>query len=345
MSTSPFGSVSGVAFVDSNGRGAFQSQDFLVPGVNLTLTGTTTTGSAVSANAQTDGQGAYSVHERPPRLVPDHLPLAGRTSRATPPRATPTAPAGPIRRRVHRRLATIRHREHRFRRPRRPVHHAEHVPEHQYVARLLPRALGGLRHGDQRLDVHPPSSSSPSPHQRRRERQQRHRSRRLLRCPVVPEHHRPVQHLQRLVLRRVVRQGRRRSRRRTSSPTSNPARTPTRSSTARPAARSSRAAASRWARIRPTVRHQGDRHALPGHRHERVQRDHPPAYGRDARPGARRRIRGRISGSSTWRTTPPPSTRELHGLRPARRRLRATRSPTRRSSTPSPPPRRSMRVR
>ena len=60
MSASPFGAVSGVAFVDSNGSGAFQSQDFLLPGVNVTLTGTTAAGATVSANTQTDGQGSYA---------------------------------------------------------------------------------------------------------------------------------------------------------------------------------------------------------------------------------------------------------------------------------------------
>ena len=60
MSTSPFGTVSGVTFVDTAGSGTFQSSDFLVPGVNVTLTGKTVAGAAVSANTQTNGQGAYS---------------------------------------------------------------------------------------------------------------------------------------------------------------------------------------------------------------------------------------------------------------------------------------------
>jgi cyclophilin family peptidyl-prolyl cis-trans isomerase len=60
MSASPAGTVSGIAFVDSNGSGTFQAQDFRIPGVSVTLTGTTGAGAAVNANTQTDGQGAYS---------------------------------------------------------------------------------------------------------------------------------------------------------------------------------------------------------------------------------------------------------------------------------------------
>src|SRR5437764_13553530 len=43
------GAFSGVAFVDANGSGAFNSGESLLPGVNVNLTGTTTAGAPVNA--------------------------------------------------------------------------------------------------------------------------------------------------------------------------------------------------------------------------------------------------------------------------------------------------------
>lgn len=54
------GVISGVAFLDTSGAGAFNSTDPMLPGMNLTLTGTTSLGNPVTATATTDASGAFT---------------------------------------------------------------------------------------------------------------------------------------------------------------------------------------------------------------------------------------------------------------------------------------------
>jgi cyclophilin family peptidyl-prolyl cis-trans isomerase len=52
--------VTGLAFVDHSGTGAFLPQDTLLPGIVVNLSGTTNQGKSVNVNAVTDGGGAYT---------------------------------------------------------------------------------------------------------------------------------------------------------------------------------------------------------------------------------------------------------------------------------------------
>jgi hypothetical protein len=52
--------MSGVVYVDSNLDAMYNPGEPLLPGVQVTLTGTTTGGVAVNATATTDANGAYS---------------------------------------------------------------------------------------------------------------------------------------------------------------------------------------------------------------------------------------------------------------------------------------------
>jgi cyclophilin family peptidyl-prolyl cis-trans isomerase len=54
------GMLSGTAFIDANGNGGFDPGEVTLPGVPVTLTGTTTQATPVSATASTDGKGAFS---------------------------------------------------------------------------------------------------------------------------------------------------------------------------------------------------------------------------------------------------------------------------------------------
>src|SRR5438477_2048243 len=54
------GVVSGLAFIDSNSNGIFDSAEITVPGMNVSLTGTTSQGSPVSMTATTNAGGSYS---------------------------------------------------------------------------------------------------------------------------------------------------------------------------------------------------------------------------------------------------------------------------------------------
>jgi len=55
------GVISGVAYVDSFGSGSFNSLDATIPGLNLTLTGTTSKGTPVHTTITTTGNGAFSI--------------------------------------------------------------------------------------------------------------------------------------------------------------------------------------------------------------------------------------------------------------------------------------------
>src|SRR5262249_6457064 len=54
------GVVSGVAFVDFNQNGIHDPQEFVIPGVSVTLTGKTSQGTPVGATAVTDANGVYT---------------------------------------------------------------------------------------------------------------------------------------------------------------------------------------------------------------------------------------------------------------------------------------------
>lgn len=54
------GLVEGVAFIDAAAIGIYRSTDELLPGVSVTLTGTTSQGTAVNVSANTDSNGAYT---------------------------------------------------------------------------------------------------------------------------------------------------------------------------------------------------------------------------------------------------------------------------------------------
>jgi cyclophilin family peptidyl-prolyl cis-trans isomerase len=54
------GMISGLAFIDANNTGVFNAQDSRAPSVLVNLTGTTTQGSALSLNTNTDAQGVYT---------------------------------------------------------------------------------------------------------------------------------------------------------------------------------------------------------------------------------------------------------------------------------------------
>lgn len=54
------GVVSGMAFVDSNVNGAFDSIEMTLPGMNVSLTGTTSNGTSVSTTTTTNAGGAFS---------------------------------------------------------------------------------------------------------------------------------------------------------------------------------------------------------------------------------------------------------------------------------------------
>src|SRR5262245_20145604 len=52
--------LSGVAFVDTNGNGAFDPGEPTIPGINVTLTGTTSQGTALSATTTSGANGSFS---------------------------------------------------------------------------------------------------------------------------------------------------------------------------------------------------------------------------------------------------------------------------------------------
>jgi cyclophilin family peptidyl-prolyl cis-trans isomerase len=53
------GALSGLAFIDHNGNGVFDSGEVALPGLSVTLTGTTSAGQSVNASAVTDAGGVY----------------------------------------------------------------------------------------------------------------------------------------------------------------------------------------------------------------------------------------------------------------------------------------------
>src|SRR5690348_4194337 len=59
LDASTLGTISGVAFIDSNANGVHDANERGVPGAPLTLTGTTATGAPATASATTDGNGGY----------------------------------------------------------------------------------------------------------------------------------------------------------------------------------------------------------------------------------------------------------------------------------------------
>ena len=60
------GVISGLAFVDSAATGIFNSGEITLPGMNVTLTGTTGIGTSVSTTTTTDAGGAFSFSNVPP---------------------------------------------------------------------------------------------------------------------------------------------------------------------------------------------------------------------------------------------------------------------------------------
>jgi cyclophilin family peptidyl-prolyl cis-trans isomerase len=56
------GVISGLAFIDSSANGVFSSSQITLPGMNVTLTGTTSQGTAVKVTATTDANGDYSFN-------------------------------------------------------------------------------------------------------------------------------------------------------------------------------------------------------------------------------------------------------------------------------------------
>ncbi|MFO0880048.1 MAG: peptidylprolyl isomerase [Gemmataceae bacterium] len=60
MPATASGSISGVAFIDRNSNGIREATETLIPGAVMTLTGTTTTGKAVSARVGTSSSGGYA---------------------------------------------------------------------------------------------------------------------------------------------------------------------------------------------------------------------------------------------------------------------------------------------
>jgi cyclophilin family peptidyl-prolyl cis-trans isomerase len=56
------GVISGLAFIDSDANGVFNSTEITLPGMSITLTGTTNQGNAVNVTASTDASGAYSFN-------------------------------------------------------------------------------------------------------------------------------------------------------------------------------------------------------------------------------------------------------------------------------------------
>ncbi len=60
LSATASGAVTGTAYVDFNGNHVLDLQDFALPGVTVSLLGTTTQGSAVNATATTDARGDFT---------------------------------------------------------------------------------------------------------------------------------------------------------------------------------------------------------------------------------------------------------------------------------------------
>jgi len=60
LTATPSGTISGVAFVDVNNNGVREASEAKLPGIPVTLSGSTTTGTPVNASTTTDGDGAYN---------------------------------------------------------------------------------------------------------------------------------------------------------------------------------------------------------------------------------------------------------------------------------------------
>jgi len=70
------GVISGLAFVDSAATGIFNSGEITLPGMNVTLTGTTGIGTSVSTTTTTDAGGAFSFSNVPPGTYQLSTPAA-----------------------------------------------------------------------------------------------------------------------------------------------------------------------------------------------------------------------------------------------------------------------------
>ena len=78
MTATATGVVSGVAFVDFNSNLIHDAQEVVAPGIQATLTGKTTLGSAVSVSATTDSNGAYSfLNVQPGTYHLNYSPTSG----------------------------------------------------------------------------------------------------------------------------------------------------------------------------------------------------------------------------------------------------------------------------
>src|SRR5262249_22564089 len=77
------GVVIGFAYVDTNGDHVRDGQDFGVPGVLVTLNGTTAAGHGVGVSAITDGSGGYTFQNvQPGTYQLGYLPVGGLAGRA-----------------------------------------------------------------------------------------------------------------------------------------------------------------------------------------------------------------------------------------------------------------------
>src|SRR5947209_653545 len=63
VSNSIAGAITGHAYVDANHDGLFGAGDTLLPGVTVTLTGTTTAGQTVTATVKTNASGTFNFRE------------------------------------------------------------------------------------------------------------------------------------------------------------------------------------------------------------------------------------------------------------------------------------------
>ncbi len=78
MTATATGMVSGVAFVDFNSNLIHDAQEVVAPGIQATLTGKTTLGSAVSVSATTDSNGSYSfLNVQPGTYQLNYSPTSG----------------------------------------------------------------------------------------------------------------------------------------------------------------------------------------------------------------------------------------------------------------------------
>jgi cyclophilin family peptidyl-prolyl cis-trans isomerase len=78
LSANASGVLTGLAFVDSNGDGVREAREAVLPGVSVTLSGTTNQGTPVDVTATTDGTGAFSfLNVQPGNYQLGYAPVPG----------------------------------------------------------------------------------------------------------------------------------------------------------------------------------------------------------------------------------------------------------------------------